>query len=330
MNNFIPTYGEYAAICESNLTSHAEYELRKAGMYDGGEEIDGKYNSMVADAVLGLIKQFAEQGHSGFSASMVIAIFGKLAKFEPLTPISSDPEEWCDVAEECDGNKLWQNKRSPVHFSTDGGKTWYNVDDKQAQTVAEAFAPKLNEEIDPQDEAWKTWFDRRDAAVEYWAIYGGKYYEDVFLPTKTQEELDKAYVHELLKVEQNESHPLAKAALNYFYEYRRNQLQGIDPNSPPQQVKHKLKKMMGVHECSIPMFEHVPGQKPKWFTLKQSQYDYFVKIADGDTGNRVNDYALRILMTIKQNNMRCSENQYEVLKRMELGKDKPKDYPHTN
>lgn len=112
-------------LTESSI-DHAEYELRRAGLFDD----DSDYNGMIGRAVLELMKVFSEQGHSGFSAAWVRDLFNKLSNFETLTPITSDPEEWMDCREYCsDCKDMWQNKRNPAVFSYDGGKTWKNVDD---------------------------------------------------------------------------------------------------------------------------------------------------------------------------------------------------------
>ena len=132
MERHVWTYEEY--LLESNLTDHAECELRRAGLFDD----DSDYNGMIGKAVMALIKVFAEQGHSGFSAPMVVQLFTKVANYDTLTPITSDPEEWTDIADMCDGEKLWQNKRCSRMFSNDGGKTWWDVDEKGVHDLQEA------------------------------------------------------------------------------------------------------------------------------------------------------------------------------------------------
>ena len=120
----------------SNLEKHAEYELRRAGLFDK----DSDYGGMLGESTMKLIKCFAEEGHSGFSAHMQVDIFRRLASFKTLTPLTDSPEEWVEVSE-----KVWQNKRSSDCFSSDGGKTYYSVDDKdRAIKTSEATpTPKL-------------------------------------------------------------------------------------------------------------------------------------------------------------------------------------------
>lgn len=111
----------------SSLIIHAKEELNRAGLLDK----DSDYNGMIGEAVLELMEKFAEQGHSGFSAHLTIDVFQRLAKFQTLTPITSDPKEWMEVSNYFDGKGVWQNLRNPATFSNDGGKTWYNLDDRE-------------------------------------------------------------------------------------------------------------------------------------------------------------------------------------------------------
>jgi len=118
----------YESIIKENLVDHAHTELSRAGLFDK----DADYGGMIGIAVMELIAIMAKQGHSGFSAGWVRDLFNKLSNYENLTPITSNPDEWMDVNELCGDNagEMWQNRRNPAIFSTDGGQTWYNVDDK--------------------------------------------------------------------------------------------------------------------------------------------------------------------------------------------------------
>jgi hypothetical protein len=95
----------------SNLENFAKYELTRAGLFDK----DSDYGGAIGDAVMSLMKSFSEAGHSGFSAAMTISIFNKVAKFQPLTPLIGDDDEWF----EC-GDGIFQNKRCPHVFKQNG------------------------------------------------------------------------------------------------------------------------------------------------------------------------------------------------------------------
>lgn len=105
-----------------SLEEYAEKELRLAGLFDK----DSDYGGMVGEAVLELVRAFAAQGHSGFSASLVLSAFDRVARFKPLTPLTSDPSEWTKV-----DKRMWQSTRLSTSFSRDGGKTWYDIDDPE-------------------------------------------------------------------------------------------------------------------------------------------------------------------------------------------------------
>ena len=79
----------------SNLELHAKKEMEIAGLFDK----DSDYGGMLGDAVMKMIKVFADEGHSGYSASMAISIFEKVARFELLTPLTGADNEWIEVSE---------------------------------------------------------------------------------------------------------------------------------------------------------------------------------------------------------------------------------------
>lgn len=102
-----------------SLKDYAESELRRAGLFDA----DSDYGGALGPAVMELVDKFAAQGHSGFSAGLTLELFNTVASFKPLTPITSNPDEWMEV-----GTGMWQSKRQPSLFSRDGGKSWYDID----------------------------------------------------------------------------------------------------------------------------------------------------------------------------------------------------------
>jgi hypothetical protein len=109
----------------SRLVEHAEYEMRKAGLYDN----DAGYGGMIPEAVMALVKAHSEQGHSGGSHYLTLEIFNQVVNYKTLTPISSDPDEWFKHDYDVAGHSCWQNKRQSSVFSQDGGQTWYDLDD---------------------------------------------------------------------------------------------------------------------------------------------------------------------------------------------------------
>ena len=122
---------------ESTALDWAREEVERAGLLDK----DSDYEGMLGEAVLELMSIMSKQGHSGMSAALVTEIFQKLANYEPLTPLTNDPNEWCDLCEEhAEGvppYMRWQSKRDPSCFSSDGGKTYWSSNDDCFKEVDE-------------------------------------------------------------------------------------------------------------------------------------------------------------------------------------------------
>lgn len=111
---------------DGGLVSHARRELKAAGLW----EEDADYGGMLADAVLDLIRVFADQGHSGFSAMRTLELFKTLAQFKTLTALTDNPEEWLEV----DGKGLLQSRRQSSCFSDDGGRSYYDIEEVTGST----------------------------------------------------------------------------------------------------------------------------------------------------------------------------------------------------
>lgn len=103
-----------------SLAEHARRELELCGQYAE----DPEYSESIIKAV----EAFASYGHSGGSAACAREQLHALLGFKTLSPLTSDPAEWLDRSE-MSGTPIWQNRRDPAAFSTDGGQTWYTCDD---------------------------------------------------------------------------------------------------------------------------------------------------------------------------------------------------------
>lgn len=95
----------------SDLVDFAESEMRRAGLFDK----DSDYGGMLGPAILNMVKVFADEGHSGASAGIAISIFEKVARFEPLTPLTGEEDEWMEV-----GDDILQNRRCSHVFKENG------------------------------------------------------------------------------------------------------------------------------------------------------------------------------------------------------------------
>lgn len=105
-----------------SILDHAERELDLMGMAD-----DGDMNGVMRNHILHMVKEFANEGHSGFSASYAIQVLEKLLKFEPITPLTGEDWEWNNVSE-MSGETLYQNARCGRVFKNDDGA--YDIDGK--------------------------------------------------------------------------------------------------------------------------------------------------------------------------------------------------------
>ena len=113
---------------DSNIARHAWDELNRAGLFTSEGDF---YGCMTGRAVMALVNVFVEQGHSGMSGSLVADAFHRLVMFEPLGPLTDDPDEWCEVA---DG--LWQSRRQSEAFSRDCGQTYRLNSDRDTIRVS--------------------------------------------------------------------------------------------------------------------------------------------------------------------------------------------------
>jgi len=124
----------------SRLVEHAEYEMKKANLYNE----DADYGGMIPNAVMALIETHSKQGHSGGSHWLTLKIFNEVVNYKTLTPITSNPDEWFKHDYGVAGENCWQNIRNPAVFSIDGGKTWYDLDDpKRKNWPNQSFLQKI-------------------------------------------------------------------------------------------------------------------------------------------------------------------------------------------
>lgn len=105
------------------LLSYAEDELNRIGLTDEDE-----YNGMMRNHILHMVKVFADEGHSGFSAPYAIGILTKLFAFKPLTPLTGEDDEW--IKHDYGVTPNFQNKRLSSVFKDGQDGEAYNIDGK--------------------------------------------------------------------------------------------------------------------------------------------------------------------------------------------------------
>lgn len=132
----------------SNYKTHALNEFQAAGWLGENGKFTDEMQEMVCTHVLALLDTFADEGHSGSSAPYTIDLFSKLAKFDPIVPLTGEDWEWNNVSEQS-GREVYQNKRcSAVFKQTDrydgnpyyiDGKVfweWYKNEDGEISKVS--------------------------------------------------------------------------------------------------------------------------------------------------------------------------------------------------
>jgi hypothetical protein len=93
-----------SSFVESNLYQHAKKELELVG-YDFSSD-EKTMDNLMRDNILDLLRVFYKQEHSELTANYIIDVFRRLARFQPLKPVTDEEEEWVEVAE-----NLYQHKR---------------------------------------------------------------------------------------------------------------------------------------------------------------------------------------------------------------------------
>jgi hypothetical protein len=99
-----------------SLSEFAKDELERAGLFDKSGDF---YGGLTGKAVMELIEVFEKQNHSGVSARIVISLFSRLAKYQTITQIEDEEDEWIQVT-----NDVYQHKRCSGLFK-EGGKYYY-------------------------------------------------------------------------------------------------------------------------------------------------------------------------------------------------------------
>lgn len=103
----------------SNLLKHAEHEL---ALLRGKDAEPDEMQDAIEQHILAMVKLFSEEGHSGSSASYAIQILEKVLRFEPVTPLTGEDDEWNDLGYAPD--MKYQNKRCGHVFKGEDGRAY--------------------------------------------------------------------------------------------------------------------------------------------------------------------------------------------------------------
>lgn len=107
-----------------SLVQYAETELDRIGMSD-----DGDMNGLMRKHLIHMVKEFADEGHSGFSANYAMNCLKRLLSFKPLSPLTGRDDEWTEVTE-MSGYPHFQNKRCGSVFKDGQTGDAYDIDGK--------------------------------------------------------------------------------------------------------------------------------------------------------------------------------------------------------
>ena len=102
----------------SNLVDYAKRELDILNLGNNDRTGEGMDFHM-RDHILHMVELFAEEGHSGFSASYALSILKRVLAYRPLTPLTGEDDEWNEV-----GDGVFQNRRASNVFKENGQAYW--------------------------------------------------------------------------------------------------------------------------------------------------------------------------------------------------------------
>ena len=109
----------------SNMTEFAKKEMDIIGLTE-----DDEMNGMMRKHILHMVKEFADEGHSGFSAPYALSILQKVLAYKPLSPLTGEDSEWNDMSDYGRGDNMYQNNRYSCVFKEGKDGEAYNIDGK--------------------------------------------------------------------------------------------------------------------------------------------------------------------------------------------------------
>lgn len=91
----------------------------------------------VIKTIVDTLEDFREK-HGEQEAGYIMDMFEMLLKGHNLAPITDNPDDWEYLSEA----EVWQNFRNPNVYSTDGGRTWFDVREDDARSVLSLVSGK--------------------------------------------------------------------------------------------------------------------------------------------------------------------------------------------
>jgi hypothetical protein len=142
-----------------SLMAHTMRELDLLGLT---EDNPSEMNQAMRKHIIHMMEQFCDEGHSGFSAGYAVSLLSKLMKYEPLTALTGEDDEWVDVSDFGNGDSMYQNKRYSKIFKDGKDGKAYNIEGKVFWEWAER--PLEHDEPGyPGIKKYKSYFTSRDS-----------------------------------------------------------------------------------------------------------------------------------------------------------------------
>lgn len=140
----------------NNYHNHAMEEFRAAGWINDKGEYNDDMQEAICKHVLKLLDVFSTEGHTGSTAPYAIGLFSRLAKFEPIAPLTGEDSEW--IKHDYGSSVTYQNKRASHVFKDEDGQA-YDIEGKVFWEWAMPYEGR--EPFEP----YKSYYTNRDSRV---------------------------------------------------------------------------------------------------------------------------------------------------------------------
>lgn len=154
---------------DESLVSFAKRE------FDLNRDDSNEYAKLIEKAVIELLTTFEHQNHSGFSASITLQLFNRLANWIPINPLTGEDSEWIfsfkkesqeipgamiytyqnircssvfkDILKDKNGNVISEKTYGidAKVFSENGGKTWFSSSESE-KLITFPYSPPTDPE----------------------------------------------------------------------------------------------------------------------------------------------------------------------------------------
>lgn len=110
----------------NNLLEFCKEELNRLVPDENKDKEAYDLQQIINKDILKVIECFCDCGHTGFTAEYAINIINKLLRWQPLTELTGEDDEWNTIS---NNSIKYQNKRCPFIFKDENGQA-YNIEAK--------------------------------------------------------------------------------------------------------------------------------------------------------------------------------------------------------